>query len=89
MHLGDEQLDTCIRRPLYDHPQWFNDVFTTYNMYKNGFLPNEGSYLAQPLGFLQLINIMDSVLAECDIMKQDKEDTTEAHKKRAAKMGSK
>lgn len=66
--------NTCIRRPILDNPQWFNEVFTMYNMYKNGFLPDEGTYLAQTLSFLQIINIIDMTLAECDkIEEQDKQ----------------
>lgn len=65
---------TCIRRPILDNPRWFNEIFTMYSMYKNGFLPYEGTYMAQPLSFLQAINVIDATLEECDkIEEQDRQ----------------
>ena len=57
-----EPLYTCIRRPILDDPRWFNGVFTMYKMYKNGFLPNEGPWMAQPLGVITEINTIDAAL---------------------------
>lgn len=68
---------------MLDRPQWFNEIFTMYKMYKNGFLPNEGSYLAQPVSFLQIINIIDSTLAECDELKQEEDKKKQRNKERS------
>ena len=80
--IDGELVTTCIRRPMLDHPRWFNEVYTMYKMYKAGFLPNEGSYLAQPPSFLQMINIIDSTLAECDDIKSQEEKRKSRNKKR-------
>lgn len=64
---------TCIRRPVKDDPVFFNEIFTLYNMYQNGYLPNSGGYLAQTPGFLQVINIMQTCIEECTIIKEEKE----------------
>lgn len=83
IEIDGEMSTTCIRRPMFDNPAWFNEVYTMYKMYKAGFLPNEGSYLAQPPSFLQLINVIDSTLADCDEIKQQEEDRKKRNKKRS------
>lgn len=35
-----------------------------YQYYKNGLLPNEGTYLKQPAKYLQAMNIIASVISE-------------------------
>lgn len=87
--VNDEELATCIRRPLLDDPGWFNEAFTVYNMYKAGFLPHEGSYLSQPLSFLQLINIIEATLSECGNIKEQKDTAKQARERRAEQVRSK
>ena len=35
-----------------------------YNFYKNGFLPNQGSWLEQPAKFIEAIEIIENELTE-------------------------
>lgn len=35
-----------------------------YNFYKNGFLPNEGSWLEQPAKFIEAVEVIENELAE-------------------------
>lgn len=81
--IDDEILYTCIRRPLLDRPGWFNEIFTMYKMYKNGFLPNEGSYLAQPPTFLQMVNIVDVTLSDCEDIEEEENKRKERNKRRS------
>lgn len=83
VELDGELLTTCIRRPMLDDPEWFNEIYTMYKMYKNGFLPNEGTYQAQPVAVVQIINIIDAVLAECDEIKDEERERKEKNRKRA------
>lgn len=46
-------------------------MFLAYRMYKNGFLPFEGTYLQQPALYLQILNVIDSALAEVEEMKDE------------------
>lgn len=39
-----------------------------YNFYKNGFLPNTGSWLEQPAKFIEAVEVIENELAE---MKQE------------------
>lgn len=66
-----ENMFTCIRRPILDNPRWFNEILTMYKMYKNGFLPNDGPWLAQPLGVITAINVLDAAVHECDKIKEE------------------
>lgn len=83
IELDGELMDTCIRRPVLDNPELFNEAFAIYNMFKAGFLPNEGSYLSQPPSFLQLVSLIESTLNECDGIK---ESTDKAKADRKAKI---
>jgi hypothetical protein len=56
------ELDRCIKRPVYENPEWFSEILTTYRAYQKGFLPNEGALNSQPKGFLQMVNIVDDAL---------------------------
>lgn len=73
-----------MRRPLLDNPRWFNEIITAYNLYKQGLLPNDGSYLAQPVGFIPLMSLVDQVVEECRTLRTEQE-----KKKNAGKNGRK
>lgn len=85
IELDGEIMDTCIRRPLLDNPLFFNEAFELYRFYKDGFLPNEGTFLAQPLSFRQLIIIIDSALEECNSIREDSDKTKKINRNRVKK----
>lgn len=43
-----------------------DDVLSAYNMYKNGFLPNEGGWLNQPVKFEQTMVLIGSLSDELE-----------------------
>lgn len=64
--IDGEETYQCPRRTLKDDPQGWNRIFNFYAMYKNGFLPQEGSVIAQSNAAIEAFRIIDDVNSECD-----------------------
>jgi len=50
--------------PFKQVTQTTANFLRAYNFYKNGFLPNEGSWLEQPAKFIEAMEVIDNELAE-------------------------
>ncbi len=66
-----EDLFRCPRRPLLDETEDFSHIFNVYGWYKNGMLPDEGTWRDQPNKFVQVMTIMDRTLNEAERQNMD------------------
>lgn len=71
MFLDNEALDRCIRRPVKDDPIFFNECISAYNLYQKNLLPNMGCFNEQPIGFGQIINLIEKTIGECNNTKEE------------------
>lgn len=56
----------CPRRPIYENPQWYNEIIAAYNHYKNGFLPHAGGLVDQPALYPFVMGSIDAIIRMCD-----------------------
>ncbi|MET4190683.1 hypothetical protein ABIB89_003229 [Bradyrhizobium sp. JR3.12] len=56
----------CPRRPIFENLDWFNQIITAYNSYKNGFLPHAGGVANQPALFPFVMTAIDTTMSACD-----------------------
>ncbi len=71
MIFDGEELSRCPRRPLLDDPEYFSHIFTMYGWYKNGMLPDEGTWRDQPNKFSESMTLMDRALNEAELQNME------------------
>lgn len=59
----DIEIERCPRKYV-DGPTLM--MLAAYREYKNGFLPNPGGWLDQPMKFIQSMQIVDSVISKLE-----------------------
>jgi len=62
--LDDEVLYRCPVRGFLEDPNGFNHLFSAYRWAKNGHFPDPGTWLDQPSGFMEAIDLIDRALEE-------------------------
>lgn len=86
LEFDGEVQDTCPRRPFFDNPQFYNDLFFLYTNYQRGILPEEGSLLSQPHRALVLLRKMEGAQAAAQDEQQKQEQKQAANRQRMQAM---
>ncbi len=76
---------TCPRRPIYENPSFYSDLFWVYSNYKLGILPDAGSLLEQSYKLMFFIRHIDSIIDECNKEREEKAKKSRSPMNKAAK----
>jgi hypothetical protein len=60
-----EEWKECPRRPIYDDPRGYSDLFALAGAYERGVLPEDGGLQSQPYRVMRLIRLVEHFRAEC------------------------
>ena len=72
--MDGEQLWRCPRRPYFEDPRWFNEVFQAYRWREKGYLSQGGGYDDEVCTFPDLMDVIDTALSDAAEAKQKKEE---------------
>ena len=72
IRIDDEEIWTCPRRPILDHPEFFAEVLGAYRDYQKGFLPEPGGTMSQPKRLMQCFKVIEHTVNECSAENKNK-----------------
>jgi hypothetical protein len=83
LQLDEEVLWRCPLRPWLGNPGWFNEVMFSYNLYKEGFFPEPGTWKDQSARLLVFFQVIDQALADAEDTNRRKSDALRAKQAKA------
>lgn len=75
LEFDGQELKRCPRRPLLDETDYFDNIFDVYSWYKQGHLPEEGTWRDQPAKFCSTMRAMERAFNEADDEKRAREES--------------
>lgn len=73
IELDGEKHYRCPQRFVYENHVWCAELFEIWRWYKEGFLPDPGTWIDQSLAFIGLMRVLDAAVAEGDRTMRDQE----------------
>jgi hypothetical protein len=62
----DEETFACPRQTIHEQPREWSWLLMFYSMFKDGFLPQQGSVVDQSNKAVEVLNVMNVANQECD-----------------------
>lgn len=80
--MGEKQL-RCPRRPIYEDPALWSEMFWLHAKYTEGMLPEEGALLSQPYKLYRYLRLIDGIRAT--LQREEREDAEKKRQREARK----